>query len=351
MVRYGVLLMGPAGSGKSTLCHYLQQQYEVSRHRVACVNLDPAAEYMPYEPLVDIRELITADDAAEELQLGPNGSLVFCIEYLEQHKEWLEEKLLELCEDDLLLFDLPGQIELFVHLDSFRFIFNYLEKQGFRFCVAYCLDVNFFTDAAKSISGSLLALNAMLFFELPHVNILTKCDLVSKLNITTRGSSSKRAPRRSHRARGAAATRAAAAADEREEEEDSEEEESEESDEDQTDTEGAQWAGRCIDTSAFAVRVDDADPDETEEDIVVEQLLSKDVQQIVDELDDNMPANFRDLHRAFASVLEEFGLVSFYPLNISNENSIINLGTLLRSTVQADEDDEPRADYDYQAEP
>lgn len=61
----------------------------------------------------------------------------------------------------------------------------------------------------------------------------------------------------------------------------------------------------------------------------------------------NMPPRYRALHRAFASILEEFGLVSFFPLNISNENSIINLGALLRSTLQADEDEEPKMDYDF----
>lgn len=46
------------------------------------MNLDPAAEHFDYQPLVDIRDLITVDDAMEdeELHYGPNGGLVFCIE-------------------------------------------------------------------------------------------------------------------------------------------------------------------------------------------------------------------------------------------------------------------------------
>lgn len=342
MVRHGVLLMGPAGCGKSTLCYALQQQFEVSRHRVVCINLDPAAEYMPYKPDIDIKELIAADDAADELSLGPNGSLVFCIEYLEENKEWLEEKILETSEDDLLLFDLPGQIELYVHLDAFRHICTYLERQGVRLCVAYCLDITFFSDAAKSLSGSLLALNAMLFFELPHVNILTKCDLVTKANIITKRPSSKN---RCSTLGGPFSPggplkvqRSGTSSDESADEEES-----------SSDEEGKerQWAGRCLDTSALGLRTDDIDAEETEEDMIVEQLLAKDVGQIVEELDENMPIRYRALHRAFASVLDEFGLVSFFPLNITNEDSITNLGALLRSTLQADEDEEPRMDYDY----
>lgn len=237
----------------------------------------------------------------------------------------------------MLLFDLPGQIELYVHLDAFRHIFTYLERQGVRLCVAYCLDITFFSDAAKSLSGSLLALNAMLFFELPHVNILTKCDLVTKTNIIVKSNNTSKPKNKQ-----IGDTRS------KEKSSDSRSEE-EESSSDEKDT-GNQWAGRCLGTSSFGRRVDDVDAVETEEDMIVEQLLTKDIEAIVEELDENMPARYRALHRAFASILEEFGLVSFFPLNILNEDCITNLGALLRSTLQADEDEEPKMDYDFGAE-
>jgi len=43
-------------------------------------NLDPAAEKFEYEPSIDIRDLITLDDVMEEMDLGPNGGLVYCFE-------------------------------------------------------------------------------------------------------------------------------------------------------------------------------------------------------------------------------------------------------------------------------
>lgn len=39
------------------------------------------------------------------------------------------------------------------------------------------LDAMYITDAAKLMSGCLSALTAMVHLELPHVNVLTKCDL------------------------------------------------------------------------------------------------------------------------------------------------------------------------------
>jgi hypothetical protein len=44
------------------------------------VNLDPAAEQFDFEPDVDIKDLISIDDAMEEMQLGPNGAMVACFE-------------------------------------------------------------------------------------------------------------------------------------------------------------------------------------------------------------------------------------------------------------------------------
>ena len=44
--------------------------------------------------LADIRDLISVDDVMAEMQLGPNGALIFCMEYLlEDDSGWLTEQL------------------------------------------------------------------------------------------------------------------------------------------------------------------------------------------------------------------------------------------------------------------
>lgn len=55
-----------------------------------------------------------------------------------------------------------------------------LRRTGFNVCGVYLLDATFVTDAAKLISGNLMALAAMVHLELPHVNVLSKCDLIDK---------------------------------------------------------------------------------------------------------------------------------------------------------------------------
>ena len=71
-------------------------QHAMSMNRtIEVVNLDPAAEYFDYQPIVDVKDLICVQDAMEneEMHFGPNGSLVFCIEYLVENADWLHEKL------------------------------------------------------------------------------------------------------------------------------------------------------------------------------------------------------------------------------------------------------------------
>lgn len=158
------------------------QQYAADEKKVVeVVNLDPAAEYFDYEPLVDIRELIQLDDAMEddELRFGPNGGLVFCMEYLVENSSWLEEKLGDV-DDDYIIFDCPGQIELYTHMTVIRQLISMLQNLNFRICSIFLVDSQFMVDGPKFLSGTMAALSVMINLELPHVNILSKMDLLSK---------------------------------------------------------------------------------------------------------------------------------------------------------------------------
>lgn len=51
--------------------------------------------------------------------------------------------------------------------------------QGWAVCAVYCLDSQFVSDVPKFVAGSLQALSAMVLLELPHLNVLTKVDLLT----------------------------------------------------------------------------------------------------------------------------------------------------------------------------
>ncbi|XP_071552883.1 GPN-loop GTPase 3-like isoform X1 [Panulirus ornatus] len=182
-MRYAQLVLGPAGSGKSTYCAALQKHAETINRVINVINLDPAAESFSYAPLVDIRDLIQVDDVmqADDLDFGPNGGLVFCMEYLVEPDglDWLKEQLGDY-NDDFILFDCPGQIELYTHMDVMKRLVHHLHSWDFNLCAVFVLDSVYMIDAAKFLSGSLAALATMVQLEVPHVNILTKMDLLNK---------------------------------------------------------------------------------------------------------------------------------------------------------------------------
>ncbi|CAF1068415.1 unnamed protein product [Brachionus calyciflorus] len=182
MVRYAQLVMGPAGSGKSTYCDMLYKHCEVIRRSVKVVNLDPAAEYFQYPLTADIRDLIQLDDVMDDetLHFGPNGGLLFCMEYFSKNFEWLLEQIEEDCDDDYVIFDCPGQIELYTHLPIMRQLVEQLESWNFRTVGIFLLDAQFLVDTPKYFSGVLAALSVMVTLEIAHVNIMTKIDLLSK---------------------------------------------------------------------------------------------------------------------------------------------------------------------------
>lgn len=261
MPKYAQLVMGPAGSGKSSYCATVQEYFEAIGKVAHIGNFDPAADKLRYEPSFDIRECINIDDVVDEEDLGPNGGLVQAMEYLvEDGNEWLEERLAEYGDDDYLVFDCPGQIELYSHVGAMKVLVDILRRNDFHVCGVYAIDCMFATEASKLISGMLSALSAMALLEIPHVNILTKCDLMK-----TRLS----------------------------------------------------------------------------EDL--------DVYGIIQNLADGMDPRYRRLNESFGHVLNEFSLVSFVELDISDEDSIENVILTINNTVHYGDDLEgktPRSERD-----
>lgn len=60
---------------------------------MSVVNLDPANDALPFAPAIDIGELISLERVQEEQKLGPNGGLVYCMDFLSKNIDWLEQKL------------------------------------------------------------------------------------------------------------------------------------------------------------------------------------------------------------------------------------------------------------------
>lgn len=174
---YGQLVIGPPGSGKSTYCKEMAKFLKDIGRKVAIINIDPANDILPYDAAVNIYDLITVEDVMNHKKLGPNGGLIFCMEYLEENLDWLLTELSKLT-DTYLIFDCPGQVELYTHHRSVKKIMASLQEAKLSLCAVYLLDSHYCSDAGKFISALLITLSTMLHMELPHINVLSKVDMM-----------------------------------------------------------------------------------------------------------------------------------------------------------------------------
>ena len=109
--RFGQLVIGPPGAGKTTYVGAMTQMLRGMGRKVAIVNLDPANENMTYQPDVDVADLVRLEEVMETMGLGPNGGLVYCMQFLLENYSWLEGRLQALDPNTYLMIDCPGQVK------------------------------------------------------------------------------------------------------------------------------------------------------------------------------------------------------------------------------------------------
>ncbi|XP_047020753.1 GPN-loop GTPase 2 [Helicoverpa zea] len=177
---YGQLVLGPPGAGKTTYCWKMSELLRKLGRNVVVINLDPANDLTSYKPDIDIRQLVVLEEVMDQHNLGPNGALLYCMEFLEKNIDWLLDQIKG---DNYtnFIFDLPGQVELYCHHKSLSKIFSELSNKGnIQLCVVHLVDSHHCSDAGKFIAALMLSLSAMLKIGLPHINLLTKADLLKK---------------------------------------------------------------------------------------------------------------------------------------------------------------------------
>ncbi|KAK0555519.1 hypothetical protein OC846_001679 [Tilletia horrida] len=291
----------PAGSGKSTFSNALITHAQSTGRTVHLFNLDPAAEDFEYAPSIDIRDLITLEDVMEEMQLGPNGGLIYCFEYLLQNQDWLQEQLSEY-EDDYLIIDCPGQIELFTHTPLISQLVRVLTSEfNYRLCATYLVESQFMDDKTKYFSGVLSAMSAMINLELPHINLLSKMDLVEK-GLT---GGEARAQTARNRARIAA-----------------------------------------NDQDAIAEEEERKRLRRTQ----IERYLDPDPLLLVNEINSITNPKFHSLNQAIVELIDDFSMVNFTPLDVTDEDSVGLVLSLIDNAIQYGEDEEPKEPKDMDRE-
>ncbi|KAI6178313.1 GPN-loop GTPase 2 [Aphelenchoides besseyi] len=176
MILFGQIVVGAPGSGKTTYCGGLIQILQQLERPIVYVNLDPANDILPCPCDLDIRDLITVEDAMQRLDLGPNGALRYCMKTLADNFDWLRQGIQS--KEGYLIIDMPGQLELYNSDDSITKITRQLQAADCRLCAVHLSDSMYCSDAGKFVAVILSALSITINLELPQVNVLSKADLL-----------------------------------------------------------------------------------------------------------------------------------------------------------------------------
>ncbi|BAB59178.1 hypothetical membrane protein [Thermoplasma volcanium GSS1] len=173
---------GPAGTGKSTFSGALKEWLQRMEFDAAIINLDPGADYLPYEPDFDIREYISLEGIMSDYNLGPNGSQIVAADMIINFTDKIKEFTDEL-QDYYLVVDTPGQIELFTFRTSSTEIVDRIS--GEKSMIAYIADAPLATYPSGFIAQKMLYASVFSRFFKPMMFVLNKIDLVSDEDVET----------------------------------------------------------------------------------------------------------------------------------------------------------------------
>ena len=161
-----VIVLGPAGSGKSTLVSALSNHL---KDAVKVINLDPASP-PPYRADRDVRVFVRAEEVMKREGLGINGALIRSMDLTLSYVDELIVKA------DYAIYDTPGQMELFIYLNSGVEIAKRIADSDYTVGI-------FVVDSAVASTPenfvSILAQNAVvsLRMDIPVITVFNKADV------------------------------------------------------------------------------------------------------------------------------------------------------------------------------
>ncbi|HXQ92083.1 MAG TPA: ATP/GTP-binding protein [Nitrososphaerales archaeon] len=170
-----IFLTGTAGAGKSTLCSVLAPWYTDKGSTVATVNLDPGVQELPYEPDIDIREMIDISTIMQNYQLGPNGALIMAADLVATRINDIQDSL-ESINPDYAIFDTPGQIELFAYRNSGPYIVDNVTAEATT--MLFLFDSTLVSTPSNFLSIALLSASIRLRLKVPHISVLSRKDML-----------------------------------------------------------------------------------------------------------------------------------------------------------------------------
>lgn len=173
-----ILVLGMAGSGKTTFIQRINAYLHSIQSAPYVVNLDPAVHELPYPCNVDIRDTVNYKQVMKQYSLGPNGAIITSLNlFSTTFDQMLSILNKNQSKHQYFLFDTPGQIEVFTWSASGTIITEALGAT-YPTIVVYVMDTPRSANPVTFMSNMLYAVSILYKYRLPFVVVLNKTDII-----------------------------------------------------------------------------------------------------------------------------------------------------------------------------
>lgn len=172
-----IIVVGMAGSGKTTFMHRLVSHTMTSNKRGYVLNLDPAVMTLPFGANIDIRDTVRYKEVMKEFNLGPNGGILTSLNLFSTKFDEVISVIEKRADQlDYVLVDTPGQIEIFTWSASGAIITEAFAST-FPTIITYVVDTPRSASPATFMSNMLYACSILYKTRLPLVLAFNKIDV------------------------------------------------------------------------------------------------------------------------------------------------------------------------------
>lgn len=172
-----VIVIGMAGSGKTTLMQRINSHVHERTLASYMINLDPAVTHVPFGVNVDIRDTVNYKNVMKEYNLGPNGAILTSLNLFATRFDQVMTLLTKERSPPLkyVFADTPGQIEIFTWSASGSIVTEALATE-FPTVVLFVVDTPRCAAPQTFMSNMLQACSILYKTRLPLVVAFNKVD-------------------------------------------------------------------------------------------------------------------------------------------------------------------------------
>lgn len=169
---HATIIIGNNQSGKTTFINELCEYFRSIKRYSCTVNFNPSK-------IEDYDINIGTEFTSYLDEYGPKRALAVYMDKLLEEGNWIEEKLSSK-NVKYFIFEMPNEFDILFGVGALPRLIEILRTIGCRICIAFLLDAQFACDPFQFVGGYLYSLSNIGILDIPHINILTKCDLLNE---------------------------------------------------------------------------------------------------------------------------------------------------------------------------